>query len=304
MRVVQPFDSGDGRGLNRLNDAFITLIPKGSGAIGIREYRPNSLVHSFGKFLSKVMASQVTPIIPRWFMQVKARSLRGVPLWTTSSWCNSLSVPSTAAMSLLSCWSWTLPKPLIMSIGRSYVDWPALLLSTASTRGLINGSPGEKFWHAHGLWQGDPMSPLLFVVVLDVLIALFRKAEDAQLFGSLGCWGVRHRLSVYADDVVLLIRPEVQEAKAAVGLLRMFGAASGLRCNMGKSSASLIRCDATKLSVLSSLLVYPIKDFPVRYLGIPLSCDCPRWICSRCWIELLPCWSSAYLESVPASPCW
>lgn len=159
----------------------------------------------------------------------------------------------------------------------------ALLLSTASTRVLINGSPGDQFWHARGLRQGDPMSPLMFVV----------EAEDAQLFGSFAPWGIRHRLSDYADDVVLLIRPDVHEATAAVGLLEVFGAASGLNCNLSKGSASLIRCDAVQLSETLRYLVCPMK-FSVRYFGIPLSVARLSKAC---------CWTSSNLESVSSASC-
>ena len=62
-----------------------------------------------------------------------------------------------------------------------------------------------------------------FVAVIDVLNAVFRLAEQAGLLEPLNCFGVRHRLSLYADDVVLIIRPSVSEVKAAMELLKVFG---------------------------------------------------------------------------------
>jgi hypothetical protein len=86
----------------------------------------------------------------------------------------------------------------------------AFLLSTSSTRVLINGMAGEQFWHARGLRQGDSGSPMFFVVVFNVLNAMFRVAEEAGLFSSLAAHGIKHRLSFFADDVVLLIRPSIR----------------------------------------------------------------------------------------------
>jgi hypothetical protein len=50
---------GDGRGFARLNRALITLIPKKPDATEVKDYRPISLVHSFAKLFSKLMANRL-----------------------------------------------------------------------------------------------------------------------------------------------------------------------------------------------------------------------------------------------------
>ncbi|KAK1604291.1 hypothetical protein QYE76_027964 [Lolium multiflorum] len=50
---------GDGRGFARLNRALITLIPKKPEATEVKDYRPISLVHSFAKLFSKIMANRL-----------------------------------------------------------------------------------------------------------------------------------------------------------------------------------------------------------------------------------------------------
>jgi hypothetical protein len=42
---------------------------------------------------------------------------------------------------------------------------------------LMNGNPGEKICHARGLRQGDPLSPMLFLLVMEVLGALIHKVD-------------------------------------------------------------------------------------------------------------------------------
>lgn len=62
---VHAFDSAVGRGISRLNEAYITLLPKRHDVVELRDLRPVSLVHSFGEIVSKLMAVQATPFISK-----------------------------------------------------------------------------------------------------------------------------------------------------------------------------------------------------------------------------------------------
>ena len=145
------------------------------------------------------------------------------------------------------------------------------VLSTANTQVLVNGTASESFWHGKGLRQGDPIFPLLFIIVMDVLTATFRKAEEAGLFASLRARGIHHRLSLYADDAILLLCPLVAEMDAEKQLLECFGEATGLRCDFSKSSISMIRCQEEDIQQLLALAGRKFHALPIMYLGLPLS---------------------------------
>ena len=93
-------------------------------------------------------------------------------------------------------------------------DWISAILSSSTTKVLVNGRPGKRIYHARGLRQGDLLSPLLFVLVMEVLNALLREADRrhqlaplpgsagpdlrTSLLGSaesLGSWSARRRTS-------------------------------------------------------------------------------------------------------------
>jgi hypothetical protein len=59
MACLWKLGAGDGRGFARLNRALITLIPKKPDATVIGDYRPISLVHSFAKLFSKLIANRL-----------------------------------------------------------------------------------------------------------------------------------------------------------------------------------------------------------------------------------------------------
>ncbi|KAM0900496.1 hypothetical protein ACQ4PT_020623 [Festuca glaucescens] len=77
---------------------------------------------------------------------------------------------------------------------------------------------------------------------MDVLSAMFRSAEKAGILSDLSALGLRSRVSLYADDVVVFAKATPAELAAVWGVLDCFGAASGLKVNPTKSSAAPIQC--------------------------------------------------------------
>jgi hypothetical protein len=84
-------------------------------------------------------------------------------------------------------------------------------------------------WHARGLRQGDPVSPTLFILMMNALTAAVKFAEAQGSFSAFERSGVRHCLSLFAHDVVLFIKPTRQEADTAMQIMTAFGEASGLK---------------------------------------------------------------------------
>jgi hypothetical protein len=155
--------------------------------------------------------------------------------------------------------------------GNLFLDWLAILLSSASTRVLINGNPGPPIWHRRGLRQGDPLSPQLFVLAVDTLGRLFRRAVDLGILRQLHPTKAIPSISLYADDLVLFCNAHTDDVNTVRAILGVFGQASGLHVNYSKSTATLIRCNFEEAEPVVQRLGYPIVDLPITYLGIPLS---------------------------------
>jgi hypothetical protein len=103
-----------------------------------------------------------------------------------------------------------------------FLDWLVILLSSASTRVMMNGEPSPPIWHHRGLRQGDPRSPQLFILAVDVLDRLIRRAAELGILHELHPWRRIPEISLYADDVILFCHPSHSDLMAVKEILRIF----------------------------------------------------------------------------------
>jgi hypothetical protein len=158
-----------------------------------------------------------------------------------------------------------------MGFPRGWLDWIAALLSSASTRVLLNGSPGDSICHARGLRQGNPLSSMLFLLVMEVLNALIRIVDEWSLLEKLGFRAIPYRTSMYAYDLILFTKPREQDLRLLKSIFDIFHGASGLGYNLSKCQFAPIRCDEAHLQLATATFPCQVVDLPIRYLGIPLS---------------------------------
>jgi hypothetical protein len=106
---------------------------------------------------------------------------------------------------------------------------------------------------------------------VDVLNAVIKLADDYGLFSLFERSGMIHRLSLFADDIVMLVKLIPAEEESVVALLEHFGMASGLHCNLMKSSALLIRCEGLHMQPTMCIVECLMRQLTVQYLGLALS---------------------------------
>jgi hypothetical protein len=145
------------------------------------------------------------------------------------------------------------------------------LLWSSSIRIIVNGEPRDLICHIRGLCQGDPLSPMLFILVMDVLNSLISKASERGLLQPILKRDSGQLVSIYADNMVMFLQPHREELSMVKDILRIFGEASGLVTNIRKSPATPIQCQDQELQTVQDILPCSIVNFPCRYLGLPLS---------------------------------
>jgi hypothetical protein len=139
-----------------------------------------------------------------------------------------------------------------LGFGPLWRDVISGLLMISPTQILLNGIPGEFIAHRRGLRQGIPCPPY-FVLVMDTLNALIVKATDSGLLQPLSSRSIQHQISLYADDVVLFVRPIASDLNFVSQNLDLFGDATGLKTNINKSSVAPIQCSSADLEVIQNV---------------------------------------------------
>jgi hypothetical protein len=140
-----------------------------------------------------------------------------------------------------------------MGFPSSWISWISTLLSMASTKVLLNGVPGDRICHARGVRQDNSLSPMLFLLVMEVLTTLISRTNTWSLFKSLGLRAIGHRTSLYANDLVIFLTPVDQDIQLFWMILDIFVGASGLHCNMSKCQLAAIRCDESHTQLATTL---------------------------------------------------
>ncbi|KAL2250082.1 UNVERIFIED_CONTAM: hypothetical protein Sindi_2481900, partial [Sesamum indicum] len=154
----------------------------------------------------------------------------------------------------------------------TFVKWIEEYVTTPSFSVGLNGKPHGFFRGARGLRQGDPLSPYLFVLVMEVLhLGFLQLIDQEELFSyHWKCEAARIFQLGFADDVILFSRADMESLRIFKAGLDRFAEWSGLRLNVQKSHLIISRSAQTLREEMLALLGFQEGVLPMRYLGLPL----------------------------------
>jgi len=111
-----------------------------------------------------------------------------------------------------------------MGFRNKWNNWIKVCISTVKFSLIINGNPEGFFQSQRGLRQGDPMSPFLFILAMEGLNSMIRKASEngwLQGFSANANRGDAMEIShlLYADDSLVFCGAEVNHIRHLRGHL-------------------------------------------------------------------------------------
>ena len=136
---------------------------------------------------------------------------------------------------------------------------------------MVNGVPVGFFSSSKGLRQGDPLSPYLFVMGMEVLSVLIRRAVEGGFISRCNIQRGRGRAVhithlLFADDTIVFCEAKKEHLTHLSWILFWFEAASGLRINLAKSEIISIG----EVDEMAVQLGCRVGQLPAVHLGLPL----------------------------------
>jgi hypothetical protein len=129
---------------------------------------------------------------------------------------------------------------------------------------LANGEESSTFKTGKGLRQGNPLSPLLFNLVADVLTRMLDKASvEGLMCGLLGQFRRGGILSLqYADDTLLFSVCNNKALRNLKCIMVLFEKVSGIRINFHKSEFIPMNLEIERIHEITHTLNCPVGNFP------------------------------------------
>lgn len=138
---------------------------------------------------------------------------------------------------------------------------------------LINGSASPFFYAERGLKQGCPLSPLLFLLIMEGLSHIIEakhrqgRIKDIKIFDS-----VTLTYLLFVDDVLIFLNGSLANLTALHLVMGIFQKATGMVLNKSKSTMTTTGCSQNE--ILFSLRRFPFITHPIKeglkYLGYRL----------------------------------
>ncbi|KAL0293620.1 UNVERIFIED_CONTAM: hypothetical protein Sradi_6926600 [Sesamum radiatum] len=281
--VVEFFQIG--RPLKQINATLLTLIPKVHLPSRVSDFRPIACCNVLYKAISKILVRRLHAVLPLMIDYSQNAFIPGRSIADNVMLAQELLAGYNQSKLPPRCtikidiqkaydsvhWDFILDSLRIFNFPPRFICWIEQCISTASFSISLNGSTHGFFPGTRGIRQGDPISPYLFVIVMEIWHVLLKlRIQNSDSFQY--HWKCRDLGIVnlcFADDVLIFCSGTVDSVSTIREVLAEFAALSGLEVNPGKSQIILSRSVSCRQQILETVGFHE-GSLPIKYLGVPL----------------------------------
>lgn len=261
--------------LKEVNVTAIALVPKGSNPTSMNDYRPISCCNTTYKCISKILAGRLKVVLPDLISQSQSsvvpgrtgRSIgdniltaqelfRGYNRKSGPARC-ALKIDLRKAFDSIS-WDFLFKALHMFQFPPPFIRWVRACITSEMFLVKENGSLCGYFPSGRGLRQGDPLSPHLFVLAIEVLSLILHKRSIQPTFKH--HWRAKScKLThlCFADDLLVFCNGDIDSVQIIHSCILEFFAYSGLYLMQPKVIVFL-----QMLNHLKRMLFLVVLDIP------------------------------------------
>jgi retron-type reverse transcriptase len=273
-----------------INMGHITLISKVPTPESINDYRPITLLNCVLKIITKLLADRLQKVVLRIVHKNQYGFLKGRNIQDCLAWAFEFIHQCTASNQEIMLLKLDFAKAFDtidhsamlsimkqMGFDRKWLKWIQLIFSSGKSAILLNGVPGRQFFCKRGVRQGDPLSPLIFVLAANLLQSVINKAFREGLLKApfTPDYGMDYPIVQYANDTLIIMPAEQDQVIVMKEILERYANSTGLKINFHKSSMIPINLSDINAQRIAALIGCNIASMPFTYLGLPLGTTKP-----------------------------
>lgn len=266
-----------------VNATSIALIPKVPTPSSMADFRPISLCSILYKCIAKIIAARLKTVVPGLVDISQSAFIPGRSISDNILMAQELFRGYKRDSGLPKCglkldlrkafdsidWGFIMEALHKLNFPWKFMNWIYACISTATFSVKVNGAlcgffPGKK-----GLRQGDPISPYLFSIAMNVLSCILAVTPSHFKF-HWKCKDLKLTHLFYADDVLLFSNGDKNSVSHLMDCVSKFSASSGLHPSIAKSTVFFGNCTSRFIRWFDRIYGIAHGQLPVKFLGVPL----------------------------------
>ncbi|XP_026458825.1 uncharacterized protein LOC113359400 [Papaver somniferum] len=263
----------------------VILLEKVKNAKKPQQFRPICLANFFFKIFTKIIAMRLSIILSKIISPQQGGFIKGKSIQEqialASEMVNEIDISrrgGNVAMKIditqaFDTIRWEFLFEVLRKSGfsASFITWLETLFTSARISVLVNGGPAGYFSTSRGLRQGDPLSPVLFIIAEDVLSrALIKMVKDNKLVPTVNRNGICPTHIFFEDDMFLFYNGDKRNIKRLMKTLNEYQEASGQIISSTKSKCFVGGTTNIIKEVIAEECHMKLSTFPEKYLGVML----------------------------------
>ena len=258
--------------------AVIVLIDKGKDRTKLKNWRPISLLNVDYKIASRVIADRLKQVLPKLISEDQVGYIKGRKVTDNIRNIADLlyhtkleNIPGILINidfeKAYDSVNWKFMELVLknkFNFGDSFIRWIKLFYTDILSCISNNGFTSRYFELQRGVRQGDPLSPYLFLLVIEILSSCIRQNKKIK---GISVGEKSYGVLQYADDMNGVMA-DILSAKEFLKVVSEYGQFSGLKLNKEKTEGMWLgkarNCKSQPLGIS-----WPTR--PLKVLGVYVS---------------------------------